>query len=202
MLLHRQGAFAGGNSRVDLRKLAGCDYISLTGSGPIGALLAAELERQQVEVNEIASVRTFYVAAALVAQGAGVSVVDEFTARARSPPDWNIAGSRHGFLSACTASGWKSSRRLACVSDSSPNCANICPHLPAAAREARFDRDRRCGEACCCSVAMASAASLQPLERVNMPAPVIGGLIAAVGMLIARLSSCRRSSSIRRPSSR
>lgn len=82
VLLHRDGAFAGNNSRVDLRKLGSCDYISLTGSGPIGALLAAELERQQVQVNEIASVRTFYVAAALVAQGAGVSVVDEFTARA------------------------------------------------------------------------------------------------------------------------
>lgn len=81
VLLHRQGTFPG-KASVDLKKLAGSDYISITGSGPIGALLTAELERLQVEVNEIASVRTFYVAAALVGQGAGVSVVDEFTARA------------------------------------------------------------------------------------------------------------------------
>jgi DNA-binding transcriptional LysR family regulator len=82
VLLHRHGAFASGTARMDIRKLGGTDYIGLTGSGPIGALLASELERLQVKVNEIASVRTFYVAAALVRHGVGVSVVDEFTAQA------------------------------------------------------------------------------------------------------------------------
>ena len=87
VLLHRQGAFTGSAARTDIRKLGDRDYISLTGSGPIGALLSAELERLNVKVNEIASVRTFYVAAALVRHGVGVSVVDEFTARATMMPD-------------------------------------------------------------------------------------------------------------------
>lgn len=87
VLLHRKGAFPSGPARMDLRKLAGRDYISLTGSGPIGALLAGELDRLDVQVNEVASVRTFYVAAALVRHGVGVGVVDEFTAQATVTPD-------------------------------------------------------------------------------------------------------------------
>jgi DNA-binding transcriptional LysR family regulator len=75
------------SERIDIRKLKNRDYISLTGSGPIGALLAAELSRLELPLTEVAAVRTFYVAAALVRHGVGVAVVDEFTARAMLTPE-------------------------------------------------------------------------------------------------------------------
>jgi DNA-binding transcriptional LysR family regulator len=53
----------------------------------MGLLLARELDRLEVEMNEVVSVRTFYVAASLVKHDVGVAVVDEFTARATMTPD-------------------------------------------------------------------------------------------------------------------
>jgi DNA-binding transcriptional LysR family regulator len=88
-LLHRKGDSASSPGRIDVRKLRGRDYISLTGSGPIGSLLACELERLEVQVNEIVSVRTFFIAAALVREAVGITVVDEFTARAMIVPELN-----------------------------------------------------------------------------------------------------------------
>jgi DNA-binding transcriptional LysR family regulator len=87
VLLYRRGAISGVDGRVDLCRLAGSDHISIVGSGPIGVLLGSELDRLEVALNEVVSVRTFYVAAALVRQGVGVAIVDEFTARATVTPD-------------------------------------------------------------------------------------------------------------------
>lgn len=80
-LLQRKGTVQMKGQRFDLRKLQDQEYVSLTGSGPIGALLAGELARLEVQPREVAAARTFYVAAALVRQGVGVTVLDEFTAR-------------------------------------------------------------------------------------------------------------------------
>ncbi len=59
----------------------GLDIVSVNGSGPIGNLVEAALEKAQISVREIVSVGTYYVAAALVRFGSGVAIVDEFTAR-------------------------------------------------------------------------------------------------------------------------
>ncbi len=87
VLMHRKGTFPSGTARVDIRKLDGRDSIGITSSGPMGLLLARELDRLEVEMNEVVSVRTFYVAASLVKHDVGVAVVDEFTARATMTPD-------------------------------------------------------------------------------------------------------------------
>ena len=75
---------------IAIRKLQGQDYISLTGSGPIGALLAGELARLDVQPREVASARTFGDAAALGRPGVGVTVVDEFSARAVATPEMQM----------------------------------------------------------------------------------------------------------------
>jgi DNA-binding transcriptional LysR family regulator len=80
-LLQREGTVAVKGHLVDVRKLQDQQYVSLTGSGPIGALLAGELARLEVQPREVVAARTFYVAAALVRHGVGVTVLDEFTAR-------------------------------------------------------------------------------------------------------------------------
>jgi DNA-binding transcriptional LysR family regulator len=71
---------------VELRQLRGHRFISLAASGPIGQIFTQELERQAVELDEVVSARTFYMAGALVRQGVGMAVVDSFTAQACLAP--------------------------------------------------------------------------------------------------------------------
>lgn len=68
--------------RVELEQLRGKPFISVAASGPIGHLFTQELQRLDLELDEVVSARTFYIAAALVRQGVGMTVVDSFTASA------------------------------------------------------------------------------------------------------------------------
>ena len=86
-LIHRRDVFKRKTARIEVTDLEDMDYIGLTGSGPIGVLLACELERSNVKVNEVVSVRAFFIATALVRQAVGVAIIDEFTARAMMEPD-------------------------------------------------------------------------------------------------------------------
>lgn len=85
--LFRRSAVARPASRFPLSRLDNGDVIGLATSGPIGDLLEAEFKRQNITIREVVSAQTFYVAAALVRYGAGVSIVDEFTARASMAPE-------------------------------------------------------------------------------------------------------------------
>ena len=82
MLLFRRASLPDAGERISLKQLDGQDMIGLTAGGPVGDLLNRELLRQGVTVREVVSNQTFYVAAALTRCGAGMAVVDEFTARA------------------------------------------------------------------------------------------------------------------------
>jgi len=82
-ILFRAGSLAAPGERLPLDILHGRDLVGLTASGPIGELFTGAVERLGISFRETISVQTFYIAAALVQFGAGISVVDEFTARAR-----------------------------------------------------------------------------------------------------------------------
>ncbi|MDJ0278319.1 LysR substrate-binding domain-containing protein [Sphingomonas sp. 2R-10] len=82
VVLYRDGDLAHAPGRIELPQLRGHPFITLAASGPIGQLFAQELERLGLELDEVASARTFYIAAALVRAGVGLSVVDSFTAEA------------------------------------------------------------------------------------------------------------------------
>jgi DNA-binding transcriptional LysR family regulator len=82
VVLYREQDMPDAPPRCDLGCLVGKPFISLATSGPIGQLFTQELERQGVELDEVISARTFYIAAALVQQGVGMTVVDSFTAQA------------------------------------------------------------------------------------------------------------------------
>lgn len=82
MVAHKPDALCATRDGLALTQLHDQEIIGVSGSGPIGNLLARALEVERVAVREVISVQTFFVAAALVRYGAGVSVVDEFTARA------------------------------------------------------------------------------------------------------------------------
>ncbi|MGT2513342.1 LysR family transcriptional regulator [Sphingomonas panni] len=82
VVLYRDADLPEAAQRIELPQLVGHPFITLAASGPIGQLFAQELERLGIELQEVASARTFYIAAALVRAGVGLSIVDNFTAEA------------------------------------------------------------------------------------------------------------------------
>ncbi len=82
VLLFQHGDIPDVGDSVSLSLLDGRDVVGMTASGPVGDALAREMARRKVEVHEVVSNQTFYTAAALTSHGAGMTVVDEFTARA------------------------------------------------------------------------------------------------------------------------
>jgi len=90
VLLYREQDMPDAPPRVALEALRDRRFISLAASGPIGHLFTQELQRQELELDEVVSARTFYIATALVRQGAGMTVVDSFTARASLAPGLSI----------------------------------------------------------------------------------------------------------------
>lgn len=86
VLLYREEDMPGAPPTLELDVLRGKPFISLAASGPIGALFSQELQRRDLELDEVVSARTFYIACALVRQGVGMTVVDNFTAQASLSP--------------------------------------------------------------------------------------------------------------------
>jgi len=80
-LICRPGSFPAGKTTLRMSELNGLDMISVNGSGPIGDLVEAALEKAPVDVRKIISVSTYYIAAALVRFGSGIAIVDQFTAQ-------------------------------------------------------------------------------------------------------------------------
>ena len=87
MLLFQRSAMPDVGDSVSLRMLDGQDVVGLTTGGPVGELLRSEFERQKIDVHEVVTNGTFYIAAALARCGAGMAIVDEFTARATASGD-------------------------------------------------------------------------------------------------------------------
>ncbi|RKF18942.1 LysR family transcriptional regulator [Altericroceibacterium spongiae] len=71
----------GSETSLPVTALDGIDFIGLRDSGPSGDLLDAEFTRHGIAPHEVVTARTYYIALALVKEGVGVAVVDEFTAR-------------------------------------------------------------------------------------------------------------------------
>lgn len=85
--IYREGDFAEEGARLPLSALEGRRFISTIKSGPMGRLLSDEFGRTGVALQEVVSSQTFFVAVALVRSGAGVSIVDNFTAMAGATPN-------------------------------------------------------------------------------------------------------------------
>lgn len=70
--------------KMSLDDIEAADFIKLNGRGPLGQLLIRQIEASGVQFNTVANVETYHMAKALVELGAGVSIVDEITARSNS----------------------------------------------------------------------------------------------------------------------
>jgi DNA-binding transcriptional LysR family regulator len=86
VVLYREQDMPDAPSCIELHRLQGQRFISLAASGPTGRIFTEELQRLNLELDEVVSARTFYIAGALVRHGVGMTVVDSFTAQACLAP--------------------------------------------------------------------------------------------------------------------
>lgn len=82
-------AFGDVGDRLPLDQLADRDLIGVAATGPIGDVLTRAALERGIAYREAVSVQTFFIAARLAQLEGGVTVVDEFTARASQSPDFN-----------------------------------------------------------------------------------------------------------------
>ncbi|GAA0662464.1 DNA-binding transcriptional LysR family regulator [Sphingomonas insulae] len=88
--MFRTADFPDASARLTLDQLRGRPFITTVESGPQGRALSAEMARLDVVLDEVVASRTFFVAAALVRAGVGLTIVDSFTAQASLTPDLSI----------------------------------------------------------------------------------------------------------------
>lgn len=79
-----------GDATIDLSVLERMSFISLINSGPLGDIFNRAVDRLELNISGPVTVNTMYIAAALVRQGLGVALVDEFTARACQGTDLRL----------------------------------------------------------------------------------------------------------------
>ena len=71
----------GDQSRMNLEELNGKRFVNLSTRSPLGQLLETRFESSSIQVQSVANVETYQTAKALVANGAGMALIDEITAR-------------------------------------------------------------------------------------------------------------------------
>ncbi|SKB37609.1 LysR family transcriptional regulator [Sphingopyxis flava] len=82
------GAFREVCGRLPLSELADRDVIGVAATGPIGDVLTRAARARGIAYRESVSVQTFFIAARLAQLEGGVTVIDEFTARAWQSPGY------------------------------------------------------------------------------------------------------------------
>jgi len=87
VMLYRRRDMPTAAERVDFDSLGSKDWIALAADGWVAQACAKEVDRRDLRLNAVVTVRTHYVAAALVARGIGVTVIDEHSARACLTPE-------------------------------------------------------------------------------------------------------------------
>lgn len=86
VVLYPDGMFTPTGSRFPLDLLADRDVIGVAATGPIGDVLTRAARERGLAFRETVSVQTFFIAARLAQLEGGVTVIDEFTARAWAAP--------------------------------------------------------------------------------------------------------------------
>lgn len=67
--------------RLKLSDLEGWPFVSIEDSGPLCDSFTTQIDRMNIKRHALITAQTYFLACNLVALGAGISVVDEFTAR-------------------------------------------------------------------------------------------------------------------------
>lgn len=79
MLVTPKGLFGPEGDALPIKILDGTDFVGLRDSGPLADIFANELSRLDITPQEVVTAHTYYAAIALVREGLGITVADEFT---------------------------------------------------------------------------------------------------------------------------
>lgn len=78
----QKNVFETGRKKVSIRDLGGKSFVGYNSSGTIGEFISGAIEKEHLDVNQFATVGTYFIAAGIVRNCGGVTIVDELTARA------------------------------------------------------------------------------------------------------------------------
>jgi len=81
VIVYPKTSFPDCPDKLTLHDLVDFEYIDISESGPLGDLLWTRMLKDKVTLESPIKVQTYFIAARLVAQGAGICVVDKFTAQ-------------------------------------------------------------------------------------------------------------------------
>ena len=76
---------------MSLADICDLSFIDIGESGPLGDLLWSRMMEDDIQLNSSIKVQTYFIAARLVAQGAGVCIIDKYTALGNLTDDIGIA---------------------------------------------------------------------------------------------------------------
>jgi len=77
--------------KLSLEEITEHPMISISDSGPLADLITQKLKENNLSITNAIKVKTYFIAVNLVKHGAGVCIVDEFTARGQQSDDIVIA---------------------------------------------------------------------------------------------------------------
>ncbi|ODP36317.1 LysR family transcriptional regulator [Sphingomonas turrisvirgatae] len=89
VVLAPTGHFGPVAGRLPITALADCDVIGVSATGPIGDIFIEAAKACGIAYRESIAVQTFFIAARLAQLERGITVVDEFTARAFAAPGFS-----------------------------------------------------------------------------------------------------------------
>jgi DNA-binding transcriptional LysR family regulator len=78
-------------NNISLEELVEYPIISISDSGPLADLINQQLHTKNLSLTNVVKVKTYFIAVNLVRHGAGICIVDEFTARGQQSDDIAIA---------------------------------------------------------------------------------------------------------------
>jgi len=81
VIVYPKASFPSCPDKLTLSQLKEFEYIDISHSGPLGDLLWTRMMKDNIKLESLIKVQTYFIAARLVAQGAGICVVDRFTAQ-------------------------------------------------------------------------------------------------------------------------
>ncbi len=79
-----------GKQVLSIRDLANLPFIKLSGRSPLGQMLTRQLEERSTELKTLVSCDTYHIAKSLVAEGAGITIIDKITALSSGHGDVKI----------------------------------------------------------------------------------------------------------------
>ncbi|WP_019028192.1 LysR family transcriptional regulator [Colwellia piezophila] len=91
VIVYPKASFPDSPKELTLSQIKEFEYIDISDSGPLADLLWTRMMKDNVTLEALIKVQTYFIGARLVAQGTGICVVDRFTAQGNLSDNTGIA---------------------------------------------------------------------------------------------------------------